>query len=258
MKPELQQKIDSYLAGKLSPEEIDALWAEMVHFPQALDYLKTTAAAKEIIASTAENETSDKVPATFFTLYNKWIAVAASVLVIITALYLVRKTEPTIHKFDYISYAEMEISDITRSGDSVSDIDSLLNLGIQASIKGHKSKSKAYFQTIIEKYPENEKSAKAYFNLALLIFNEGNYQEAARLFESASELSENDRFFQEKSLWFLANTYINLDNLENARIAAFKAFQIDGDYRRSVFLLLKQLDMKLGLSDFDDDYEMVN
>lgn len=48
---DLQQKIDLYVNSKLSPEEVDELWGELIQDEYLIDYLKTVANTKAVIES---------------------------------------------------------------------------------------------------------------------------------------------------------------------------------------------------------------
>ena len=50
----LEEKIDRYVNGQLSQEEVDELWAELIQDGYHLDYLKTVANLKEVVKKKKE------------------------------------------------------------------------------------------------------------------------------------------------------------------------------------------------------------
>ncbi|HKK45832.1 MAG TPA: hypothetical protein VJ964_09935 [Balneolaceae bacterium] len=48
---DLEEKIDLYINGQLSQEEVDELWVELIQDDYLIDYLKTVANTKAVIES---------------------------------------------------------------------------------------------------------------------------------------------------------------------------------------------------------------
>ena len=53
----------------------------------------------------------------------------------------------------------------------------------------------------------------------------------------------------EKAYWYLGNTLIQTQDLEEAKNAVTKTYQLDGVFRNPAFRLLKKLNEELGYSD---------
>lgn len=55
---ELEEKIDLYINGQLTQEKVDELWAELIQDEYYIDYLKTVANIKTVIANNKSQEQS--------------------------------------------------------------------------------------------------------------------------------------------------------------------------------------------------------
>ena len=60
----------------------------------------------------------------------------------------------------------------------------------------------------------------------------GEYSDAASNFKTATEQSGISESTLEKAYWLLANSYFQLDQLEEAKIAFQNTYDLDRDYSR--------------------------
>ena len=249
MTQETQHTIDQYIAGKLSPDEIDHLWAEMLSDPEAYDYLKVVANAHHLA-----NKPSLQ-PAKTHTMnwkdYTPWISAAAVLALIITVLLNIQiDTQQQLLPISDINVGQFEIGETMRDSQqsTVSMLDSLLSTGMQAKLDGREQESRFTFKKIIDDYPNEAKAAKAYLNLGILDYNDDKFSSATKNFESAATYTDRT-LIREKAFWYKANAHIHLEQIKEARESVLKAYAQNGDFRRDAFILLKKLDALLGNSD---------
>ncbi len=250
----LRKYIDAYVKGQLGEAEIQELWTEIAKNPTLLDDLELEVGVKELLE---EKASSSKKKATLHTLPNwAWHTSAAAVIVLVALLQLFRTPTPTeLSQFviQGISPDQIETSDALRSSElGISSADSLLNLGFQAAYTGNNQKALEFFDTVIENYKQEPYTSKAYLNRGIILYNNGDYQNAIISFNEAISHIEDNRMLTEKAQWFLANTYVNTKELEKALDAAGKTYMLNGVFRKQSFRLYQKLNYDLGKVDYDN------
>jgi tetratricopeptide (TPR) repeat protein len=251
---EIRKKIDAYIKGKLSEEEIQQLWNEFAKNPELLDLLELEVHVKTLI----EDQAIGKGKQAFIHRLPKWTwhAAAAAVIVIVALIQLFRVETPTdIQQFvvQNISPAQLETSDSVRDNEMhITTADSLLNLGFEAVISGDDSRALNLFDEVISKYDEEPYGSKAYLNKGIILYNEGEYESAIKAFREAEKRVESSRMILEKTQWYLGNALVNIGELEQAYEAVLKTYQMDGVFRQPAFKLLKKLSHDLGKTDYEE------
>ena len=134
----------------------------------------------------------------------------------------------------------------------ISSADSLLNLGFQAAYTGNNQKALKIFDSIIEQYQQEPYASKAYLNRGIILYNSGDYPNAVVSFNEALSRIEDNRMLTEKAQWFLANAYINTNELEKALKAAGEAYIQNGVFRTQSFRLYQKLNYDLGKIDYEN------
>ncbi len=251
---EIRQQIDAYIKGKLDESEIEQLWNEFAKNPELLDVLEIEVHVKKLIEQEA---LSNKKPASVRRLPSwTWHAAAAAVLLTIALIQLFRIDTPTeMNQFvvQQIGPDHIETADGVRAKDMrISTADSLLNLGFEAAISGNERRALELFNTVINEYDEEPYGSKAYLNKGIILYNEGDYETAISAFREAAHRVQNSRMISEKAHWYLGNALINIGKLEEARMAVFEAYQLDGIFRKPAFRLLKKINDDLGNSDYEE------
>ncbi len=250
----LRKKIDSYVKGQLSEVEIQELWNEIAKDVSLLDDLELEVGVKELLAG---NASSSKKKATLHTLPNwAWHSAAAAVIILVALLQLFRTPTPTeLSQFvlNDISPDQIETSDALRSSTmNVSSADSLLNLGFQAAYNGNNKKALELFDKVIETYAQEPYGSKAYLNRGIILYNNGDYENAIVSFKEAISRVVENRMLTEKAQWFLANAYINTNELELALNAVGEAYMQNGVFRTQAFRLYQKLNYDLGKVDYEN------
>ncbi|MEX2602663.1 MAG: tetratricopeptide repeat protein [Gracilimonas sp.] len=251
---EIRQKIDAYIKGKLNEDDIQELWNEFAQNPELLDILEIEVHVKELIENEVLNTRSEsrihKLPTW------TWHAAAAAVIVIVALVQFFRVETPTqLDQFviQQISPAELETSDGVRAKElQITTADSLLNLGFEAVISGNEERALELFDEVIAKHDEEPYGSKAFLNKGIVLYNEADYESAILAFKESAQRVQDSRMISEKAFWYLGNALINIGQLEEAREAVLKAYQLDGMFRNPAFRLLKKLNNDLGNSDYEE------
>ena len=252
-----QKIIEKWIAGSSTFEETEWLWAEALNDVEILEYIETVAGAKKVLdekAARVHNLNLEKKVKP--NEYTYWILAAAVVfLSIISGSLLKLSSDPYQFGITSIELGEFESGKTTRSGNGYLNAkDSLLNLGIKASVDGKKKNAVSLFTELVNKYPDSESAGLAQINLGIILFNDGKFDLALQSFESALDKPLSDEYVIEKAMWFKTYSLINVERLEDARTSAIAVFYLDGVYRKQAFVLIKRIDQELKRKTFDDDY----
>ncbi|SMO70142.1 tetratricopeptide repeat protein [Gracilimonas mengyeensis] len=253
----IRQQIDAYIKGKLGEEEIQELWTVFAKNPELLDLLELEVNVKAIIEEQAKQQKQSKSTLRKLPSWS-WYAAAAVVILTITVVQFFQVDTPTSLNqlvVQDITAAQLETADGIRAmkkDDRITTADSLLNLGFEAVISGNENRALEIFNEVIQNHDEEPYGSKAYLNKGIVLYNEGNYPNAISAFNEAIARAEHSRMIQEKGFWYLGNALINTGQLEDARDAVYKAYQLDGVFRKPAFRILKKLNDDLGESDYEE------
>lgn len=254
---EIRKHIDAYVKGRLSGEEIEALWVELAKNPELLKVLEVEVGLKKLLA---DQKSTKKTEAVIHKLPRwTWHAAAAAVILLVALLQLFRVETPTeLREFVVadIEAKQLETADALRGDETgISPADSLLNLGFNAFLSGDEQKALSFFDEIIHSYEEEPYLSKAFLNKGIILYNSGTFEDAAAAFKEAADRAEQSTMIQEKAWWYLGNALVNLGQPEEARAAVFKAYQLNGIFRNPAFRLLIKLNEELGFNDYEEDFE---
>lgn len=244
---DLEQKVDAYVKGRLSEEEAEQLWVELMKHPEYIALLQT-----EIDLSRTYQQPSGKN-----SYYWKWIAAAAAVILLVVTINVLSPNKPgpiSIWTHSNIGIAEnMASAEVTRSATTALDpADSLLNTGFKAALSGRVDEAMNIFQGVVKQYDTTRAASKAHLNLGILQYNAGKYSKCVDSFNNAISTAGDDSLLIERSYWYLSNAFVNTNQLKQARKAVEQAFSMGDIYKKQSFKLLKRLDYELGNIDFDN------
>ncbi|MDR9417126.1 MAG: tetratricopeptide repeat protein [Gracilimonas sp.] len=254
---ELRNKIDAYIKGSLSENEIQDLWNTFAKEPELLDILELEVNVKAAIEEEAQKQVNSSA-ATIQKLPTwTWHAAAAAVIAVIALVQLFRIQTPTdMNQFlvQQIKPSQVEMADGIRAAKdmNITTADSLLNLGFEAIISGNDSRALELFDIVIEKYSQEPYGSKAYLNKGIVLYNDGDYESAVSAFRETLKRVEDSNMITEKAYWYLGNALVNLGQLEQAQEAVFNTYQMDGIFRNPAFRLLKKLSDDLGTTDYEE------
>ncbi len=225
---DLERKIDLYLNGRLSEEEIDALWIELIQDGYYLDYMKSVANLKAII----EEKRESKTPGIAIQLrkYASYVTAAAVVIFVGVLGVMNYSTENSSPKSPI---PEIGL-DIVRSdvGVSSSITNEVIKKAIQLAADGSTQEAKDLLSNELTNEEDPNLIAEFSITLGSIQYNLGEYSDAASNFKTATEQSGISESTLEKAYWLLANSYFQLDQLEEAKIAFQNTYDLDRDYSR--------------------------
>lgn len=260
---EIRRQIDAYIKGNLGEDQIQALWNEFAKDPELLELLELEVNIKELIEQESGSSHKKGPSQVSNRKLPKWTwhaaAAAAIILVALVQLFrydnaisldqmVVQSIEPT----------QIETSNAVRAKEMrITSADSLLNLGFQIFLSGDDDKALNLYEKVIADYNEEPYISKAYLNKGIIHYNNYEYQLAIRSFKQTIDRVENSRMITEKAYWYLGNALVNIGELEDARNAVTKTYQLDGVFRSPAFRLLKKLNEELGYSDLEET-EQIN
>lgn len=233
----IKSRIHDYLEGEMSAGDVDALWAYLLSSPDDMDYLETLATLKtmgekgELLAD--EDKVSDTIgkKETSRIYHMKKYLVAAAVLIVSVAISfnVLQQSDATgpapISSIEY---------NTERSADQGTTFDEYINNAVEQSAEGNVEKAMSVL-------------AAAHNNLTLtsdqrnelrivegsVLYNGSNYESAKAVFESLANKKDSIDFMDyEKSVWYLANTYLQLNERELARQKMQEVVELDGAYNR--------------------------
>lgn len=253
---ELRNKIDAYIKGTLTEEEVQELWNEFARNPELLDILELEVNVKAIIEQEAKKHADPSSSSIHKIPKWTWHAAAAAVIAIIALTQLFRIQTPTeMDQFvvQQIDPGQVETADGVRDKDmQITAADSLLNLGFEAIISGDESRALELFDMVIEEHSQEPYGSKAYLNKGIVLYNEGEYETAITAFRETLNRVEDSRMIEEKAHWYLGNALVNIGELKQAQQAVYNAYQMDGIFRSPAFRLLKKLGDDLGETDYEE------
>jgi tetratricopeptide (TPR) repeat protein len=245
----LEKQLDAYVKGRLTQDEAEKLWVELIKRPDYIDLLDTELHLKTLFEQrAAEDGTVEEGSTAFISKSWKWLAAAASIAILIMSLgWLGGDSGGTVQPLALSSINIVEhltSPDVVRAEKSVlSQTDSMLNSGFQAAISHQPATAIKIYQQLIASFPENTEAVEqAYFNIGILRYNAGNFTGARNALLSALEMGTGNRVLEEKSLWFLLNAYIQLCDLSQAKQLAERVYKMDGIYREASGRLIQRME----------------
>ncbi|MEL7832546.1 tetratricopeptide repeat protein [Fodinibius sp. N2] len=229
-KKELEEKIDQYVNGQLSAQEVDELWAELIQDGYHLDYLKSVANLKAVVKQRREEQ--KRTSARKYWYY----AAAAVIALLIGVLAFMNINNQQQSAIQPISSIEL---DYYRSGDGTitsqtSDKEVIQN-AIRLANTGRDAEAISLLQNELNKATQPEWIAELSLNIGSLYYNQGAYNEAIAYYKQVIEHQENDQvdaLMLEKAYWYIGNAHFHLDQLVDARANIEKAYELNGAYRR--------------------------
>jgi tetratricopeptide (TPR) repeat protein len=233
---ELEYKIDLYIDGKLSNNEIDELWVELIQDEYYMDYLKTAASLKALV-----RETEQKKPRVHKMVTQRtWFAVAAVLLIAVTlSVFTISNDQGTAIspissiELDYYRSAEGVVEETVNSDRII--------LAISAANRGETESALTMLDNLLEASQDVDETHKLLVTAGSILYNSGMYELAAERFEAGLELDSNDMLLLERNYWYLGNTYFQLNRIVEAKAALEKAYELNGAYSRIAASYIKAL-----------------
>lgn len=244
---ERTKKIDRYLTGKLTQTEIESLWEELIADSDAYEQFETALHLRSLALEKSKEETGMNPPQYRAKMKRmQWIWPVAALLLLSLFLYLFsisQEINPEKLAMSEIDYREMLSAEIHRSSSqSASETDVAINEALALAYSIKLTESAEAYNRLLERELTPDQSLIIEMNLGILHFNLGNFEEAATRFKSVSNSEPENLFIHEQALWYLAHTFIRLNELGEARDRAFEVYHFNGRYSEEALALIGELD----------------
>lgn len=227
-KKELEEKIDRYVNGQLSPDEIDELWAELIQDDYHLDYMKSVANLKAVIDQRRKEKQARQQR-------QRWYYTAAAAIILILGVlgYMNFYAQPDAASIQpkasvELNYYRSEGGDLKNNGEP-----DIIQNAIQLANTGDVKKAISLLQGELKESSSPTWIAQLSLNIGSLHYNQGEFKKALTYYKKVVEnKSEVDMLTLEKAYWYMGNAYLHMDNLTEARSTIKKAYELNGAYRR--------------------------
>jgi len=237
---DLEKQIEDYIDGKLSPREVDELWAELIDDEYYLDYMKSVAGLKKISeerASVSHRTTEDNQK-------RVWLSAAAAILLMIGSAAIFNLSTETSEMISPISSIEL---DYYRSADGMAteQLESdVVRRAISTANTGEVAEALMLIDRELAKTDSEVEQAELLITSGSILYNAGRFTEAIERFENANELNYEDMMLRERNYWYLGNAYFQINELDKAKVALEKAFELNGAYSRVAQSYLRALSVR--------------
>lgn len=228
-KKDLEHKIDQYVNGELSEQEIENLWAELIKSDYHVDYLKSVANLKKVIQDKRRKREAAKTR-------RYWsYSAAAAILLLVAVLFVFdfqgTNTTTEIQPVDNIVLDYYRSAEGTVAGEEDRQV---IQSAIELANSGQFDSAIQLLEDELGSAEDSRWIAEINLNLGSLHYNRGNYQQARNYFEEVITYEESidDVLVLEKAYWYLGNTYFQMDELDKARQHIEYAYELNGAYRR--------------------------
>ncbi len=248
----IKEKIELYLDGKLGSSEIDELWADLLASKDDFDYLQTMASLKQmkrdgsldrILEEQNEKNTGrilelfrgDK-PFSHVSGMKKYLVAASLMIIGVAVLFQVMSDDFFVTEQSPIAMIEFEIE---RSAEEPNQTERDLQRAITHSVSGDLQTA---FE-MLDSFKEREDLSDAervnmMFVRGSIYYNMGAYEEAASLFELMISDLVTEKQDLEKSIWYLANSQVHMQQHDIAIENIQRVIELDGAFMRPAKKLL--------------------
>lgn len=237
---DLERRIEQYVEGNLSPQQVDELWAELINNEYYLDYMKSAVNLKKIAE---EREIETKQPKEN-SRKHVILSAAAAILLMIGSAFIFNLSTETSEMITPISSIEL---DYYRSADGAATEQAESDV-VRRAISTANTGEVTAALNILEKELENtisvHEKAELLITSGSILYNTGEFSEAIERFESALEMKHDDMMLLERNYWYLGNAYFQVNQLDEAKAALEKAFELNGAYSRVAQSYLRALSVR--------------
>jgi tetratricopeptide (TPR) repeat protein len=249
-KNNIKDSIHDFVDGNLSESQKDQLWAKLLGSPDDLDYLSTLATLKKM-GKEGAFDTKPSAPETPFQLFRvvrkgipvtaavkPYLAAAAALIIGMAILFNLFTSADPVTEISPLAMIEYEIE---RSADDFTLFDNHLQQAVSYSSA---SDLDAALQEL-ELAAAAELSESQMIDLKMVegavLYNSAEFSKAFEVFDSLKSTEGIDRQNLEKSIWYLANTMLQLGMIDEAEENIKKVIEMDGAFSRVANQKLEQL-----------------
>ncbi|MEX0856640.1 MAG: tetratricopeptide repeat protein [Balneolaceae bacterium] len=225
---ELEKKIDLYVNGILTTEEIDELWIELIQDGYYLDYMKSVVNLKAVIDQKEESQEKSKI----FTFQKvARYAAAAAVFVIVSIAGILNYSSSGNEMVSPISDIGLDVvRDVTGISETVTS--EVIRRAIRLATDGDVDGAVALLESELKESTDAQLRADIALSLGSIQYNSGDYAASIESFELVAQQEGINVLTLERSYWFLGNAYFQLERLPEAENTFQKAYELNGAYSR--------------------------
>ena len=226
---DLERKIDLYINGHLTQEQVDELWAELIQDEYYLDYTKTMANLKNIIEVKKGSSSKKHSNLRKIARYASAAAVVLFVGILGITNYNITQNE------QFLALSEIPLDTYRNAEGSVETIeaaDSKIQEAIQLANSGNVNEAITMLNQELEITDSSNRLAQIGLSLGAIQYNNADYLNSIGSFELVVSQADLTILTLEKGYFYLGNAYFQIDKTEKAKEAFQKAFDLNGQYRR--------------------------
>lgn len=232
----IHNQIDSYRSGRLTENEIDALWEKMIEEPEHLEYLKNAVNLEAI----AEKQKGDRIKSIFgkgesilrlrhVGTFGRVAAIGIIVVGLISTMLMF--TSDYLTEADPMEQIEMNTYRSTNIPEEVFEYQVRRAVNLAAVEKYDEAVT--LLASIKPEQLTEEQIISLKLNKGMIYYNGGDYNMAKKIFHDLLDSNDDLHILHsEKAHWILANTYLQLQEKEKARVHIQKTYDLNGSYRR--------------------------
>lgn len=228
---ELESQIDLYINGKLSEEQVDELWAELIQDEYYLDYTKSVANLKAVI----EKNRKENAKAPILRL-RKVISygAAAAVALIIGVIGILNYTanNGAVNELEALTWMDYGTVRNSEASSEILTDNEIIRQAISLTNNGNTEEAISLLTEELTKVTDAVDVAEISLTLGSIQYNYGNYTEALVSFNRVVAQESVDDKILEKAWYYLGNTYIQLDDMTEAKLAFEQTIDYDQQYSR--------------------------
>lgn len=263
---EILVEIDRYIRGELNAAETDDLWKKFITRPEYYSWFETELHLRNLgefnngsgnlpsgkdTQFAGGNHISRRNRSAIFSFLQapaarRWLLGMAAILVLTFGFSFFLTDDSTgVNEFAIgsIDFSELSGAGIVRSGSETSaDPEVALNQGIAFAYSGQERDAVEQFKLVIAQSDDPDLKSRAELNLGIVHYNLSDFTEAEIHLEAALNVDDLEFFFEEKTGWFLANTYLNLEKIDEAITILEEIAGLEGRYESEARDILEKLE----------------
>lgn len=237
---DLEKRIEAYVEGKLSAQEVDELWSVLLDNEYYYDYMKSVASLKKISEEQEKESSFQKMESR----KQVWLSAAAAVLLMIGSAAIFNLSTETSEVVQPISSIELDYyrsSDGMVSEEGESDV---VRRAISTANTGDVAEALKLINEELEKTDSEYHHAELLITSGSILYNSGRFDDSIEKFETALDINYDDMLLRERNYWYLGNAYFQINKLEEAKANLERAFELNGAYSRVAQSYLRALSAK--------------
>ncbi|RNC79925.1 MAG: tetratricopeptide repeat protein [Balneola sp.] len=227
VKKDLEHKIDLYVNGKLSQDQVDELWAELIQDGYYLDYTKSVANIKAVI----ESQRLNKNTAPVYKLRKIASYGTAAAIAIIIGVISVINFSGNDQTFSLQAVNELDLGEVRGDSELFTPTEVIAE-AIELANNGNVEQAVTLLEREIDRTEDPDLVAEISLTLGSIQYNYGEYDAALLSFERVISQNTIDVKNLDKGYWYLANTYLQLGMLDKAESAFRNVYELDQGYSR--------------------------